>query len=377
MPIDLTALWLRRNLKGFGARFGNYAEASIRISKGCHDGSSEPFQEVDKHKTTDASFTCLEDSRNLICAVNLPQNPVFIGREPQLEELRSYFSQIAKDGHPNSYAVQGCGGIGKTQVALEYTYRSRSLYNAIFWVNARESAELVGAYGVIGRRLKLFETDDIDLPKIEKVRDWLERTGLSIYVPHRCRVLTFPDLRWLIVFDDVCDWDSISPFLPLSCNAASSILVTSQTSGDWCAHNLQLTGFDSNVGSEMLLDQLKGIASEENEADHDSARWISEFLGGSPLLINQASGFIKACACSLKEFIARPIVVNRKAGANKYSYERSFQQVIDRTVENLSEDARNLLFMLAYLDHRNVREDLLLHNHHHSCLKFLQRGESG
>ncbi len=63
------------------------------------------------------------------------QNRFFIGREDILEQLSVYFSSWKAANTPIA-ALCGLGGMGKTQVALEYAYRSSGRYQAIFWVNA-------------------------------------------------------------------------------------------------------------------------------------------------------------------------------------------------------------------------------------------------
>ena len=137
-----------------------------------------------------------------------------------------------------------------------------------------------------------------------------------------------------------------------------------------------MSGLDPKLGSEVLLAQLKGSIYAEDKADRTSAEEISSMLGGSPLLINQAGGVIKACGYTLDEFITRPILVDRKVGANKYYYERSLEDILDYTLEKMTESALRLLFMLAFFDHTYIREDLLLRDCDRGYLEFLPPGNS-
>jgi len=60
------------------------------------------------------------------------RNPFFSGRD---EVLGTLFLEL-KENQPNRYnhriALYGLGGVGKTQIVLEYTYRHRSDYAYIF-----------------------------------------------------------------------------------------------------------------------------------------------------------------------------------------------------------------------------------------------------
>lgn len=181
----------------------------------------------------------------------------------------------------------------------------------------------------------------------------------------------------MLVFDNVYDWETLSTYLPLSCQATSSILITSQNSGEWCNHVLYLPGLDPEAGSALLLNQLSEIIVTEREADRESAEKLSEMLGGSPLLINQAASLIKDCKYSLGEFIIHPLLVGHRMGANKSRYQRPLQQTVDRTLEKLSENAIQFLFTLAFLNPSKIGEDILLGNHNRDYLKFLERGDNG
>ncbi len=62
------------------------------------------------------------------------RNRFFTGRDALLEDLHAALQ--ARD----RVALSGLGGVGKTQVALEYVYLHGADYDAIFWVNAESTS---------------------------------------------------------------------------------------------------------------------------------------------------------------------------------------------------------------------------------------------
>src|SRR6266851_2279886 len=69
---------------------------------------------------------------------NVPyrRNLYFTGREQILHALHERFSTTKVATLTQSQAISGLGGVGKTQIAVEYAYRHRKDYPFVLWVNA-------------------------------------------------------------------------------------------------------------------------------------------------------------------------------------------------------------------------------------------------
>src|SRR5262249_403052 len=133
----------------------------------------------------------------------------FVGREAVFQSLRN---DLALEGKATALtqAIGGLGGIGKTQVAVEYAYRYAHYYEAVLWLPA-DSWEILTAacLQLAVKELGLPEQQEAER-QIEEVKRWLQN--------HR---------RWLLILDNVENPQEIlSKFLPT--NHHGSVLITTR-----------------------------------------------------------------------------------------------------------------------------------------------------
>ncbi len=82
-----------------------------------------------------------EDDFKLGCLIPFLQNMNFSGRE----EILEYMSSLLNETSGRTYIIlEGIGGIGKSQIALEYAFRcaKKDIYDSILWIDAHDEQSL-------------------------------------------------------------------------------------------------------------------------------------------------------------------------------------------------------------------------------------------
>ena len=118
----------------------------------------------------------------------------FVARE---EELASIYKVLSEGTGRRTAVVHGLGGMGKTQLAVEYAKRHRNNYSAVFWLNARDEISLKQSFTRVAERI-LHEH-----PSVEYVKNAVQSRDLDKAVGAVKRWFDQPrNDRWLIIYDN-------------------------------------------------------------------------------------------------------------------------------------------------------------------------------
>ena len=182
---------------------------------------------------------------------------------------------------------------GKTQTALEYAYRYRAEYDAIFWVRADSTTALTSSLVELASVLQLPERNEKDQEIIvQAVLRWLR---------------LHPD--WLLIYDNMDDLSVAEPFLPKA-GPGHLLFTTRARAFGGLAQRLDIEKMDPDIGALLLLRRASLLAvqatlSKANPGEQNMARTISEELDGLPLALDQAGAYIKEAPCSLPDYLPR------------------------------------------------------------------------
>ena len=219
---------------------------------------------------------------------NVPyeRNPLFTGREQVLQALHD--SLITGKSAALTQAVSGLGGVGKTQIAVEYCYRHCEDYKAILWARADSRDELLADLVSIARLLGLPESRAKDQqPVLNALRQWMRGQP-----------------RWLLVLDSVENIEMLRDILPPA--RRGHILLTTRTQATGRYPKVEVQSMDVEEGALLVLRSANmADLSGALENDRALAEQVSRELGGLPLALDQARAYIQETQCSLAEYLER------------------------------------------------------------------------
>jgi len=113
-----------------------------------------------------------------------PRNLNFTGRDDLLRQLAEQLTVGTATAVVQAQAVHGLGGVGKTQLAIEYAHRHQADYDLIWWITADQPLAIPGQLVALARRLGLADAPE-QAETIRSLWDELRRRD-----------------RWLLIFDN-------------------------------------------------------------------------------------------------------------------------------------------------------------------------------
>ncbi|KAH0605326.1 uncharacterized protein H6S33_004548 [Morchella sextelata] len=245
------------------------------------------------------------------------QNLRFTGRKNFLETLTS---TLATKNPPKRQAtvIYGTGGVGKTEIALQYVYKNHTSYTSVFWVNATSLATTNQSFGSILQRIvqhyainqSSTSPDYLQIAQSLGMPKGLDSDGklcADIETANTAVKRWFckqENPGWLLVFDNVDDLESfkISFFIP-TCDHGTIIMTSRRPEcvDLGAGSGIPVEEMEEADGIELLLKCAK-ISLPTNSV---MVAEIAKKLGYLPLAIYQAGAYICAQKLSLRRYLER------------------------------------------------------------------------
>ncbi|KAH6975787.1 hypothetical protein EDB80DRAFT_900003 [Ilyonectria destructans] len=294
----------------------------------------------------------------------VPASSNFVDRPSDTADLEKYL--LPRRSHSRQtrkvFVLHGLGGVGKTQLAIDFARRHQATFSSVFWLNGRSEDRLRGSIaGCVNRipegqipstsrnQAEARSKDDLDAA-VASVMEWLAR----------------PDNGdWLLIFDNV-DQDyeqggvtgayDLRRYLP---GDHGAILVTTRLSRlAQLGESRRLAKADLGLG-RAIFERWYG---SELGSDCDQ---LLELLDGLPLALAQAAAYLREKGVDVATYVqiykqqwdelmgsrdasSRPLL-DYEQGSIATTWTVSFKEI-----ESKSTDAANLLRLWAFLDNKQL-----------------------
>ncbi len=228
------------------------------------------------------------------------QNPWFVGRLTEIEDLASILQQDNETGSKpkvNIAAVSGLGGVGKTSLATKYAQQKKDYYTGgVYWFSGEDDTKFENSVNDVATRLGT------------------QRDSFGLTLSATLAMISRNKNPWLLIIDNMDQMDLSANIVklvsgPWQHDVSGHLLITTRRKPTALANDirdlderccLSLKCFKIEEGKKFLFHRV-GIVHDE-EVDMVAEKLVQR-LGGLPLALEQAGAYIKSLHCTISQYL--------------------------------------------------------------------------
>ncbi|RSN58022.1 cytochrome C [Actinomadura sp. WAC 06369] len=268
------------------------------------------------------------------------RNINFTGREELLNRLRAGISGQVTAVVP--HALQGYGGVGKTQMAVEYAHRFKADYDVVWWIPSDQPSLVRPTLAALAPHLGLPPVGTMGVEEAANaVLDCLRRGE--------------PYSRWLLIFDNADQPEDLRDYVP---QGDGHVIITSRNPRwDTVARTVPVEVFTRKESIEFLGKRVSRTISRE-DADR-----LADELGDLPLALEQAGALQAETGMTVTEYLrllkerASQLLAEGKPTEYPVSMTAAWKLSVDSLADKLPE-AVELLRCCAFFGPEPIPRDV-------------------
>ena len=202
-------------------------------------------------------------------------NASFTGRDQVLVNLRD---ALGRAGQPVVTVLHGPSGVGKTQLAIEYTWRFANDYDAVWWIGSSSPDTVREQLAALAVDLELDRSDEDVEAVLQRLRRYFRSTT-----------------SWLLVFDNADSPELLRDLIP---HGPGHVLVTSRNP-HW--HEISTEAIE--IGSFDRDESVSFLRMYDSDVADDAAGMLADALGDLPLGLAQAAIFMSSTGTPVDEYL--------------------------------------------------------------------------
>ncbi|RYP07749.1 hypothetical protein DL765_009041 [Monosporascus sp. GIB2] len=307
--------------------------------------------------------------RTVFSLEGVPSTDKFVDRPLDMKTLEGVLLPQSQNMRQKKVVLYGLGGMGKTQLAVEFARRHHRQFTSVFWLDGRSEDRLKQSIanaasrvpeGQIAEMSRLYSrsgSGDGDAV-VRDMTNWLNESD---------------NTDWLLIFDNIdrerqqddADPDAYNVRRYLPGADHGSILITTRLA------RLEQLGVPLSL-SKVSETQARAIFQEWYGTDVDPIKSaeLLQLLDGLPLALAQAGTYISETGIDFVKYVDfykqqwRDLMeLQDRRGAPLHDYgDRSIWTtwtISFKAIQKTNEAAANLLLLWAYLDNRDLWYRLL------------------
>ncbi|KAI4725654.1 purine and uridine phosphorylase [Aureobasidium sp. EXF-10728] len=283
----------------------------------------------------------------------IPAIDHFVQRDKDMQKLEDFFlSHTSQPDRRKKFVVHGLGGIGKTQLCIEFVRKHQARYTAVLWMDGSSEDALQQSFV---NAFSMLPAEELSSDIVEAVR--YEKADPRVIVRGVLDWLSLPSNQgWLHIIDNV-DHD------------------TNTNSTDPLAYDLTRYSAQVDHGSLLITSRVSTLTVPQNalqltEMNSDEARALFEVHIGKPVSI-PARGELKDLESLLRKLEGHydktwdDLIAEQDSYPLQQYAQRSQRSMLTtwkisyEQVESQNREAATLLKLWAYLDPKDIWYELI------------------